>query len=292
MAKQYPTVSGVHKTLEFDSTRWKYYKPRAGDVIISTYAKCGTTWMQQIVLNLHYPGKDKPLLNEVSLWVERHDRRNGQSEQTIGELTDSFERIQSPRQFKTHLPLDYLPYYPEVKYLVVGRDMRDAWISWHNHLLQINELKVKDLRAFWRIWIDQGIEGNAPAATGDAVHPHFSFYNNWWRYGDLENIHLVHFNNLLGNLKNEIIKIAGFLEIEINDVSAEEIAKATMFAAMKKNSRQLLGDGNWLINQGTNGRWKEILTTADIDLYENAKIRAGEKGVAEDCLNWLESGMM
>ena len=65
-----------------------------------------------------------------------------------------------------------------------------------------------------------------------------------------------------------------------------------MFAAMKKNSRQLLGDGNWLINQGTNGRWKEILTTADIDLYENAKIRAGEKGVAEDCLNWLESGMM
>ena len=32
-----------------DSRRWSCYTPRASDIVISTYPKCGTTWMQRIV---------------------------------------------------------------------------------------------------------------------------------------------------------------------------------------------------------------------------------------------------
>ena len=33
----------------FDSARWAGYQPRAGDVVIASYPKCGTTWTQRIV---------------------------------------------------------------------------------------------------------------------------------------------------------------------------------------------------------------------------------------------------
>jgi len=32
-----------------DSRRWEHYRPRFDDIVIGTYPKCGTTWMQRIV---------------------------------------------------------------------------------------------------------------------------------------------------------------------------------------------------------------------------------------------------
>ena len=275
-----------------DSTRWNHYKPRRGDTVISTYAKCGTTWMEHIVLNLHHYGKDIPLLHDVSSWIERRSSRQSGGELPVEELIDWMERIPPPRQIKTHLPLDYLPYHPEVKYLVVGRDMRDAYPSWHNHLLQTGESEEEDLHAFWLTWVEKGIEGNAPAATEDTPHPHFEFYHNWWQYRDLDNIHLVHFNDLLGNIRSEIERIADFLEIEVDNAAIGTIAQATTFSSMKENSKQLMGKGSWLINKGTNGRWKEILTDEDLALYERAKAEAMRQGISAESLKWLETGQI
>src|SRR5215217_3232741 len=39
----------VYRTWVVDSTRWDRYRPRPEDVVIATYPKCGTTWMQRIV---------------------------------------------------------------------------------------------------------------------------------------------------------------------------------------------------------------------------------------------------
>jgi aryl sulfotransferase len=33
----------------FDSTIWNDFRFRDGDIVISTYAKSGTTWMQQMI---------------------------------------------------------------------------------------------------------------------------------------------------------------------------------------------------------------------------------------------------
>ena len=33
----------IYKTWTLDSTRWNYYQPRDGDIVIATYPKCGTT---------------------------------------------------------------------------------------------------------------------------------------------------------------------------------------------------------------------------------------------------------
>ena len=85
----------------------------------------------------------------------------------------------------------------------------------------------------------------------------------------------MHFNDLLGNIRSEIERIAVFLEIEVDSAAIDTIAQATTFSSMKENSKQLMGKARWLINKGTNGRWKEILTDDDLALYERGKAEEG-----------------
>ena len=42
----------------FDSTIWNDFKFRDDDIIIATYAKSGTTWMQQIIAQLLFNGQE------------------------------------------------------------------------------------------------------------------------------------------------------------------------------------------------------------------------------------------
>ena len=39
-------------------------------------------------------------------------------------------------------------------------------------------------------------------------------------------------------------------------------------------------------HKGTNGRWRDVLTDQDLELYEDAKARVLEP----DCARWLEAG--
>ena len=56
------------------------------------------------------------------------------------------------------------------------------------------------------------------------------------------------------------------------------------------NAERLLDTYSFLVNKGTNGRWREVLTDDDLVLYENAKTFAKESGISAECLAWLESG--
>jgi aryl sulfotransferase len=54
----------------FDSTIWNHLRFRDDDIIIATYAKSGTTWMQQIIAQMLY-GPDPDLeVAEMSPWLD------------------------------------------------------------------------------------------------------------------------------------------------------------------------------------------------------------------------------
>src|SRR5918994_4319042 len=54
----------------FDSTIWNDFRFRDDDIIIATYAKSGTTWVQQIVAQLLF-GPDPDLeVAEMSPWLD------------------------------------------------------------------------------------------------------------------------------------------------------------------------------------------------------------------------------
>jgi hypothetical protein len=83
----------------FDSSIWNDFEFRDDDIIIATYAKSGTTWLQQIVAQLLFDGAEGLETAEMSPWM---DLRVPPKEVKL-----PFVMAQEHRRFlKTHLPTD------------------------------------------------------------------------------------------------------------------------------------------------------------------------------------------
>lgn len=54
----------------FDSTIWNDFDFRDDDIVISTYARSGTTWMQQIVGQLLFDADPEVAVAERSPWLD------------------------------------------------------------------------------------------------------------------------------------------------------------------------------------------------------------------------------
>ena len=127
MSNSFPAVTRIYQNHHLDSTRWQRYQPRADDIVISTSYKSGTTWMQEIVRQLVFVNHEtKPTMYDVSPWLDRNRRP---LDEVLAELDAQTHR----RFIKTHLALDGLPFFPQVKYIVVARDARDVAMSMWNH---------------------------------------------------------------------------------------------------------------------------------------------------------------
>src|SRR6478672_10532435 len=94
----------------FDSTVWNDFRFRNDDIVIATFGKSGTTWMQQIAGQLIFKGDENIAVTQLSPWL---DLRIPPKEVKVAAL-----EAQTHRRFiKTHLPVDALVFNPEVKYI-------------------------------------------------------------------------------------------------------------------------------------------------------------------------------
>lgn len=288
----FPVRNQSRLTARHDSFRWNHYVPRDGDVVVATYPKCGTTWMEHILVNLIHQGEEVPVVRDVAPWMElRVDPGMAGDEYPVEEVVALLERQVHRRQIKTHLPLSCLPYHREVRYVVVGRDARDACVSLYSHERALGRFsETPTIGDYWREWIAK-VEDN-PAPSRDGAHPLFDFYQQWWEFRHLENVLLVHFSDLLASPIQEIGRVAGFVGVEASDEVLKRVREATSFSTMKANAETLLPDMSHLkggagifINEGTNGRWREVLTTEDQQLYE----AVASRGAGSACRAWLEA---
>lgn len=281
-----------------DSTIWDDIQFRDDDIIIGTYAKSGTTWMQQIVSQLLFDGDESLPVAEMSPWV---DLRVPPKEVKLPMI-----EAQTHRRFlKTHLPVDALVFSEKAKYIYIGRDGRDVVWSLYNHHLNANEA-----------WYDA--LNNTPGRVGPPIGPppattleyfenwldndgapFWSFWENarsWWDVRTLPNVHLVHFADLKADMEGQIRQIADFIDIPVDDASMDRVLEHCSFDYMKANAAQSvpLGGSFWeggaktFIHKGNNGRWKDILPQPVSDRYE--KMAVTELG--QDCANWLKSGAL
>src|SRR5262245_42224747 len=103
-----------------DSARWDGFELRAGDILLSTPPKCGTTWMQMICSLLIFQDPEREqALSTVSPWLDMTVKKR--------EVVWALLEAQTHRRFiKTHTPLDGLPSDDRVTYVCVGRDPRDV----------------------------------------------------------------------------------------------------------------------------------------------------------------------
>lgn len=280
----------------FDSTIWNDFKFRDDDIIISTYGKAGTTWMQQIIAQLLFKGDPTLEVAEMSPWMDLRLPPK--------EIKLPLVEAQTHRRFlKTHLPVDALRFSEKAKYIYIGRDARDVVWSLYNHFAKANqslydalnktpgligselERPSEKIEEYWREWFEK--DG----------FPLWAFWENirsWWEIRNLPNVLLVHFSDLKSDMPGKIREIAEFLEIEINDQNWPKILEYCSFDWMKQNGAKSvpLGGAFWdegakvFINKGVNGRWADTLSEDDCNAYE--KRAEAELGV--ECANWLKSG--
>ena len=295
------TMNWPEKTRElhnhhFDSTIWNDLKFRDDDIVIATYAKSGTTWMQQIVAQLMFDGDPDISVAEMSPWV---DLRVPPKEVKLPLL-----EAQTHRRFmKTHLPVDAIRFCPKAKYLYIGRDGRDVVWSMYNHHVNANqtwydalndtpgrvgppiEPPPDDIRQYWREWLDR--DG----------HPFWPFWENirsWWAVRDLPNVKFIHFANLKHDMAREIRAIATFLDIPIKESRWEAILNHCSFEWMKKNATKSvpLGGAFWdagaevFINKGVNGRWSDTLSPEEVAAYQTRS----RTELGDECAHWLATG--
>lgn len=294
----YPKKSREFQNHHFDSTIWNEFKFRDDDIIIATYAKSGTTWMQQIISQLLFNGKEDLDVASMSPWM---DLRVPPKSIKLPEV----EAQQHRRFLKTHLPVDALVFSKKAKYIYIGRDGRDVVWSMYNHHVNANEAWYQALN-------------DTPGRVGPAIekppasivqyyhdwldhngHPWWPFWENirsWWAVRYLPNVHFVHFANLKDNMAGEIRRIAEFLEIPIDGAQWANILRHCSFDYMKSHATKSvpLGGAFWeggaqtFIHKGTNGRWRDTLNDEAILKYENK----AKQALDESCALWLETGRL
>jgi aryl sulfotransferase len=275
--------------------------PRDDDIIITSSYKTGTTWTQRIVAALLF-GHCSVNLADVSPWVDARFR--GPVEDMLGRL-----ECQEHRRFiKSHLAADGSPYFHHAKYLVVGRDTRDVFMSLWNHYSSYTDFTYDLLndpqrsgaafprcprapRDLWKRWIDEGwFEWESDGWPFWSHHHHVA---TWWAARDMSNIMFVHYADLLADTEAEMRRIADFLDIDVSEPCWPELLNDVAIDSMRQEAAHyddpspliFAGGASTFFYKGTNGRWRNVLTDEDLAQYDTAASKLDSELRA-----WLEGG--
>jgi aryl sulfotransferase len=297
-----PERTREYRNHHLDSTRWDRFVQRDDDIVITTGYKAGTTWMQRIVAAMVLGPGPVEDLGGTSPWIDARFR--GPIEPVLASLESQRHR----RFVKSHLAADGLPYSPELKYLVVGRDSRDVFMSLWNHYSSYTELTYSLLndasrpgpefprcpatpRELWPRWIAEGWFEWEP--DGWPYWSHHHHLATWWSVREASNIMFVHYADLLDDTEAEMRRIAAFLDITITEDTWPALLADVGIDSMRREARGdddrvsmvFRGGAASFFYKGTNGRWRDTLTDDDLALYEDAAAN-----LDPTLRTWLENG--
>lgn len=200
---RFSTTEGVARGLAFE--------PRASDVFIATYPKCGTTLMQQIVHGLRTSGDmDFRDISEVIPWLELAA--------DLGLDPTAAQRAE-PRAYKTHLAWNGLPKGGRSIYLL--RDPEAALISFYHFFSGwFFEPGAFDLETFALDFV-LSREGN-----GD----YWEHLVSWWPHRNDPDVLYLLYEDVVADLPAGVRRVAAFLGLDDDE---DRIAVATRQASIE-----------------------------------------------------------
>jgi aryl sulfotransferase len=272
-----------YRSREEDSARWLSFPFRPGDIVISTRRRTGTTWLQMICALLIFQRPELPApLWHLSPWLDHLVMPPGMLYAQLA--------AQPHRRFiKTHTPLDGLPYYPYVTYLVSARHPLDMFVSLRHHLENMADGpgspsgSPHDDLARW-LDGDNSFPESLPAAMW---HLSDAWTRRFW-----PNVLLVHYDDLVVGLEAQMRYLAWRLGIGVPEALWPGLVAAAGFDQMRGRARHLVPgaghgpfrDSTAFFRRGTPGA-REVFTAEEVARYQ-----AKAAGLAPpDLLEWLHA---
>jgi hypothetical protein len=234
-----------------------------------------------------FDGPDLPApLSDLSPWLDQKTR-------TVDEVHRMLAGQEHRRFIKTHSPLDGVPDHPDVTYLAVGRDPRDAAISLIHHQLNTDRERLDELLVaagapprkgrnlpgpdvlerlgdVLRAWMDDpGGGGTEPLAV---ILEQFDVA---WQRRHRPNVALFHFADYVADLPTELQRLAGILGYDVPRSRIEQLAEAASIDAMRERAPDLApnaSQGLWkddarFFRSGLVGEWRTYFDADDLVHY-------------------------
>lgn len=274
-----------------DTDRWNNFQHRPDDIFICTPPKCGTTWTQAICSMLVFGKADHgQQTSDISPWIDADFA-------PIDDVLEQVDKLPHRRFIKTHTAFDGIPYHPECTYLVVMRDPRDAYFSGLNHRDNMND---KDLAhavfptgdSEFDMWLNREFYRSSWDVQSITTFVHF--FNSYWPYRNLPNVHLYHYADMKHDLRNAIKSMAAATSTPVSDAQLDAYTEAATFGNMKKKAEQFApesGTGLWksennFFSKGVSQQWKSQLSADQIKAFDAkfSTLLQGEEA------NWLLNG--
>ncbi len=227
------------------------YLAEPGDVFVSAYPKCGTTWTQNIVHLLLHDGVplgagDK--LTELFPHLEEVGRQ-------------FVESLAPPRCIKTHLPFAMTPYHADARYIYVARNPFDCAVSFFHHTRGFP--KHYDFAAgtfpdFFECFLAGEVD------FGD----YFDNLTSWYARRNDDNVLFLTYEAMKRDARASIAEIGTFLGVApaVNSRLLESVLEHSRFDSMRKkqgrwSSRRPEGMPTF-IRRGVVGDWSNHFTAA------------------------------
>jgi aryl sulfotransferase len=286
-----------YRSADEDSGRWTGFPFRAGDIVISTRSKSGTTWMQMIcaLLVFRTPALPAPLPT-LSPWMDW----------LITPREEVYDRLaaQEHRRFvKTHTPLDGIPLDSRATYVVVARHPLDMAVSLYHQGGNLDRARMRRLtgapepdgpprpRPPLDDWLRSWVAAEAdPRAELDSLRGVFWHLSDAWARRHESNIVLVHYDDLSADLDGQMRRLAARLGIEVPDNIWPRLVEAATFESMRTRADRLapdpagvLKDRQAFFRQGRSGAGRTLLTDAELTAYRERTATLAPP----DLLAWL-----
>lgn len=276
-----------------DPARWALWAPRAGDVLVCTPAKCGTTWTQGIIAMLLSGSAELPgPVPVISPWVDGDLKVP--AEQVAADLAAQTGR----RVVKTHTPGDGLDLWEGVPVVAVYRHPLDVFLSLRKHLANRNRdisdhplLQAEETA--YETWLTDPT--SVDSIDEDRLSSLVLHYRETVLTGRVPGVIALHYADMMRDRAGAVTRLAHALQIDVAPDALAQIIAATSFDTMRENAGNytpVAGTGFWKSDKGffaSGGteKWRSALSADQIARFE---ARLSELVPEEDARHWLLYG--